>query len=104
MKYPRHLIEVRVRPKSRDLPEGEVAEPLLPQIRRPMERLCKKLGVEFAYEDLVEMHIFYGYVTLIYYLRNEAGELYRDEQGKVATALKRIDVDTFTFVGDEKDI
>jgi hypothetical protein len=102
MKRPRHEIESKVEGWTRDAPEGDPANSLLPQIRRPLERICNKLDIR--YEDLAQMLIVYGQVNIIVYDRNEAGELYRDEFGRVATKSIRIPVNTYTFLGDERDI
>jgi hypothetical protein len=102
MKKPRHEIEAQVAAHRRDAPEGETPPGgLRPRIRRQLERICKALDVE--YDDLVELHVSYNMVTAIYYDRNENGDLYRDEFNRVVTKPKRIPVDTFTFLGDEKD-
>lgn len=102
MKNPRHLVEVNIPMHDRDGEEGQGPKDLRPRIRRHLERICKSLGIEYA--DLVELHISYNRILLVTYDRNEQGELYRDEFNKVATKNERIEVDTYTFVGDEKDI
>jgi aryl-alcohol dehydrogenase-like predicted oxidoreductase len=102
MRDPRFLIETKVPMHQRDNPEGEGPTDSRPQIRRQMERIAKKLGL--TYEDIVEMHFSYNTVTVVMYDRNEAGELYRDEFNRVVTKQQRIAIDTFTFLGDERDI
>jgi hypothetical protein len=72
-----------------------------PQIRRQVERICESLGVEF--EALANLTIEPGVATVIFHLRNEAGEFYLNEFGKPAIDIRRIPIDTNTFLGDEKD-
>lgn len=74
----------------------------LPQIRRQVERICELLDIEF--DDLDEMHIVPGQVTVTLYQRDARGELYRNDLDKIAIRQQRFPVDTSTFLGDERDI
>lgn len=103
MKRPRHEVEANVAAHRKDLPDGTAPpEGSRPQIRRQLERICEALSV--SYDDLVELHISHNMVTVISYAKNDNGDYYRDEFNKVVTRPMRIPVDTFTFLGDEKDI
>lgn len=102
MRHPRHLIEHNVPRNRRDQPEGEEVPSSQPQIRRQLERLCKRLDIEF--DDVVELHISHNLVLAVMYDRDKDNQLYRDEFNKVATKQVRLSVDTFSFVGDEGDI
>lgn len=105
MKHPKHRIEHHVPMNDREGVEGGEGEgpaDSRPQIRRQLEHLCKGLGVEYV--DLVELHISHNQVLMVTYDRNENGRLYRDEFNKVVTKQQRIEVDTYTFLGDEGDI
>lgn len=102
MRRPRHEIEAQVPlrvPKKTSKPNEPGS---LPQIRRQIERICESLGVE--YDDLAELHLYEGQAIAITFARDEAGELYRDEFGKLAQRQTRIPIDTVTFIGDERDI
>lgn len=101
MKHPRHIAEIRVPMHTRDDPDGAKRDSR-PQIRRLIERLAKKLDID--YDDLVELHISFGRVAAVYYDRNEGGQRYRDEFNKVVVKQKQIEVDTYTYLGDETEI
>lgn len=99
MKRPLHEIEAEV-PAPAGLPPGRRS--LLPQIRRPLERICEALSVD--YDDLIQVRIDREMASVILLNRDADGNHYRDEFGKLASRQEQYVVDTSTFVGDERDI
>lgn len=98
MRRPRYEIEAEIPRRG----SGSDSQKQTPKVRRQMERICEALEIE--YDDLVEFHLVDGRAAVILFDRNDDGELYRNEFGKVATIQFTAEVDTSTFVGDERDI
>lgn len=88
----------------RKLSEVEVDVPIqgdLPKVRRQVERICEALGVEYG--NLVELRIEPGLANVIQFLRDADGKICADSAGRPATRMDAIPVDTYTFIGDERD-
>lgn len=72
-----------------------------PKIRRQLERICEAIGIDYV--DVTEMHIVPESLSVTLYDRNESGQRYRNSLGTVVMRHEMLQVDTSTFIGDEKD-